>query len=111
MSDNDLSAADLLGNIAAQRRDYDRAVDLYGQSLAISRSIGDKRNVASNLNNLGRIAGERGEVERSRELLDEGLTIVRELGDKVSSNVAAQAKTPSSLLNTPPRWVPHHTRR
>src|SRR5439155_34147 len=57
---------------------------LFEESLALSRSLGDKQGMASMLNNLGIMAHQQGDTSAGRELYEESLAIRRELGDKWS---------------------------
>src|SRR5436190_1597785 len=55
---------------------------LFEESLALSRSLGDKQGTASMLNNLGIMAHQGGDPGEARTLYEESLAIRRELGDK-----------------------------
>ncbi len=74
-----LSAA---GNLAMEQGDYPASRVLHEQSLAIARALGDKRGVASALNNLGIVAEECGDYPTAHDLHTETLAIRRELGDQ-----------------------------
>jgi len=70
----------LLGVIANNQGDYERATDLHQQSLAIRQELGDQRTIANSLNNLGQIAFRQGDYERATDLYQQGLAIRQELG-------------------------------
>jgi predicted ATPase/DNA-binding SARP family transcriptional activator/DNA-binding CsgD family transcriptional regulator len=77
-------AADLLntlGMAVSARGDSERAIQLYEESLALSRKVGDERSVAINLMSLGAQVRSRGDFEKATELLEEGLVLSRELGE------------------------------
>ncbi len=54
------------GVLAHNQADYERAVVLYTESLALQRELGDKRGIADALNNLGTIALDRGDYATLR---------------------------------------------
>ncbi|MBX7041424.1 MAG: tetratricopeptide repeat protein [Ignavibacteria bacterium] len=59
----------------------DKAEDLIGKSLLISRELGNKDDIASGLNNLASVVYEKGDYTKARELIEETLVIDRESGD------------------------------
>ena len=59
------------------------AKKLFGESLSLSRQIGDKTGIGMCLNNLARFASEQGNYEQAQKLYEESLSIWRELGDKL----------------------------
>ena len=67
-------------SVALPRGDYRRAEALYGQALALRRSLGDAEGVAYALNNLGMAAFEQGDLARATGLLGESLRCFRSLG-------------------------------
>jgi predicted ATPase/class 3 adenylate cyclase len=69
------------GMFAQQLGDYRAAVSHYEESLAMRRALGDRRGMASTLNNLGAAALEQGDPARARCLYEESLALVRELDD------------------------------
>jgi DNA-binding NarL/FixJ family response regulator len=71
----------MLGIVVSARGDSERAIQLYKESLALSRKVRDERGVADNLLLLGQEMRFRGDFGKARELLEEGLVIARELGD------------------------------
>jgi predicted ATPase/DNA-binding CsgD family transcriptional regulator len=69
------------GNLARDQGDLVAARSLYEQSLSISRSLGERRSIASSLNNLGNVARDAGDLVIARTLYEESLSIWREIGD------------------------------
>ncbi|HEU5424594.1 MAG TPA: tetratricopeptide repeat protein, partial [Nitrolancea sp.] len=70
-----------LGALAIRQRDYAAADAFYGESLALSRALGDGTGVARALTTLGEVALRRGELARARGLLTESLALKHGLGD------------------------------
>jgi tetratricopeptide (TPR) repeat protein len=70
------------GVLAQSQGDYDRAIRLHEESLALRRALGDRRGIASSLNNLGLIASAREEYARATALMEESLAIGREMEDR-----------------------------
>jgi predicted ATPase/DNA-binding NarL/FixJ family response regulator len=71
----------MLGLVVSEQGDSERAIQLYEESLAFSRKVGDKRGIADNLLLLGIEMRYRGDLGKARELLEEGLVVAREVGD------------------------------
>jgi non-specific serine/threonine protein kinase len=71
-----------LGEVAANRGDFGRAVTLLDESLALRRELGDRQGIAYVLQILGEVACQQGEFGRAAALLEEGLALARELGDR-----------------------------
>jgi non-specific serine/threonine protein kinase len=61
--------------------DHTTAQQYYARSLAVSRSIGDDRAIATALNGLAIIADDRGDLVASKSLYEESLAIRRRIGD------------------------------
>jgi predicted ATPase/class 3 adenylate cyclase len=79
----DVVVADLqnvLGEAARQRGDYEWAVELLEESLALHRGAEDRRGIAWSLGNLANALGDLGDHDRAKELYEEGLALSRELG-------------------------------
>jgi hypothetical protein len=57
---------------------------MYLESLAIFRELGDKRNIATLLNNLGDVARHQKDYAQAASLYAESLTLLREVGERVS---------------------------
>jgi predicted ATPase len=70
------------GVLARDQSDYDRAVTLLEQGLALYRELEDDQAIASSLNILGLVARDRGDYSRAVTLLEEGLTRYTELADR-----------------------------
>jgi predicted ATPase/transcriptional regulator with XRE-family HTH domain len=70
------------GSLTWGRGDYSSALDFYGQSLTLSRELGDRAGMSRALNNLAVVAHDTGDYARSRDLYTESLALKRELGDK-----------------------------
>jgi predicted ATPase/DNA-binding CsgD family transcriptional regulator len=68
------SAHRYLGDTAAARRLFERAMDL-------RRSLGDRRGMSVGLNNLALLALDEGDLARARELFEDALLLKRQLGD------------------------------
>ncbi len=71
------------GTLTFLQCEYEGARDLLEEALALYRTLGDDRGVASVSQMLGSIARERGEYARSEALHEESLSIWRGLGDEV----------------------------
>lgn len=67
----------VLGDLAA-------AQDCYEESLATSRTIGDRLGEAVSLHRLGMIAQNRGELSEAQDFYEKGLEMVRTLGSDVN---------------------------
>ncbi len=67
------------GNLVYELGELDTARQLYEQSLAIRREIGDRNGIASALNNLGMLATGHGDLDQARELLEASLALRREI--------------------------------
>jgi tetratricopeptide (TPR) repeat protein len=68
------------GNYANLRNRYEVAENRYCQALTLSRTIGDKKQIAANLNNLAIIATIQGRYSEAQRFLEESLIVKRELG-------------------------------
>lgn len=67
------------GNLVYELGELQLARDLYEESLALRREIGNRNGIASALNNLGMLATAHGELDDARELLEASLALRREL--------------------------------
>jgi tetratricopeptide (TPR) repeat protein len=72
----------VLGDIARNRGDYDKAEALYNQSLAVRTEIGDRAGMASSWGVLGNIARNRGDYDKAEALYNQCLAVETELGDR-----------------------------
>lgn len=86
-----LSAA---GILAAAQGDFSASNQLFAESLAAARELGDERSIAVSVNALAINARDLGEFSASRERFEESLGLWRELGD-----VLAVARALSNLAN------------
>ncbi|MGH7451195.1 MAG: ATP-binding protein, partial [bacterium] len=77
-----------VGTLLHGSGDYSTARLHLGESLEISRKIGDKQGMATVINNLGWIAAQLGELDAAKELSQESLALHTELGDKRGRAVA-----------------------
>jgi len=71
----------MLGLVMSAWGDPERAIQLYGESLVLSRKVGDERGIADNLLLLGMEMRSRGDLGKARELLEEGMGVGRGVGD------------------------------
>ena len=77
---NALSGA---GVLAESQGDYERAMVLHEEALALRRRMDDRPGIASSLTNLGIIAGDHGDYDRALELHESALAISEEVGDEL----------------------------
>lgn len=70
------------GCLARDRGDYRRAMASHEECLALRRGLGDKRRIASTLNNLANVLADQGNYGAARALHEESLNLYRELGDR-----------------------------
>ena len=68
-------------SLARQRGQFDRAVELGEASRALREQIGDRRGMASSIQNVGLVAEQRGDLARASELYAESRAIFEELDD------------------------------
>jgi predicted ATPase/class 3 adenylate cyclase len=70
----------ILGDVAEQRGDYERAKELFEESRRIFIEAGDEWGVAEAIGGLGNLYYDRGDYERAKKLYEAGLALSRELG-------------------------------
>jgi predicted ATPase/DNA-binding CsgD family transcriptional regulator len=70
----------LLGEAAWLRGDYERASELFEESLGLHREARNNRGVAWSVCSLAVVSGERGDYERAKELYEEGIALSRKMG-------------------------------
>jgi predicted ATPase len=70
------------GRLAVRQGDFGAPGALFEESLAISRELGSKWDIAHSLGGLGWTAYGQGDYGAARALFEESLTIFREIGDK-----------------------------
>ncbi|MCA2716909.1 MAG: tetratricopeptide repeat protein [Microcystis sp. M169S2] len=83
-----------LGNAYYFLGEYQKAIEFYQQSLAITREIGDRRGEAASYNNLGNVYNSLGEYQKAIEFHQQSLAIEREIGDR-----GGEAKSYGNLGN------------
>ena len=71
------------GHVALEREDHGRATELFGESLALSRQLGNRWGLANSVLNLGAVIHGQGDLDRATRLYEEGIDLFREQGDKV----------------------------
>jgi tetratricopeptide (TPR) repeat protein len=64
-----------------EKGDHERAAPFLEEALALSRTIGDKRNTAGTLHNLGEVERQRGNYEQAKALGMESMALWREIED------------------------------
>ena len=65
-----------------EKGDPERAAPFLEEALALSRRIGDKRNIAGTLHNLAEVERQRGNYERAKTLGVQSIALSREMEDK-----------------------------
>ena len=86
------------GHLAHNQGDYVAARALFEESLALWREIGDKRGIATALNDLGWVAWRQGNYAAARTLSAESLALWKDLGERQGMATA--------LTNL--GWLAHH---
>jgi tetratricopeptide (TPR) repeat protein len=76
------------GILAARHGDYDRAVALYEESLALYREIGHRKGTHGPLRELGIVAYYRGDYDEAVRLSEQALAISHEFGSAFGSGLA-----------------------
>jgi len=70
------------------RMELAQAAAFHEASLAVRRSLGDRRGIAISLNSLANVAVDRGDYELARALHEDSLALRRELGDRRGIGIA-----------------------
>ncbi len=88
----------VLGNVALDQEQIDRAMGHYRVAIEIRRRLGNRYGVASVLNNLALCSHARGELDEAEALFTESLSLYREVDDRWSAgsslgNLASLALT------------------
>jgi predicted ATPase/DNA-binding CsgD family transcriptional regulator/Tfp pilus assembly protein PilF len=68
--------------LALRQGDHEYAAAGLQESLAIRLAMGDRRGVATSLNNLGTVADTQGDAVGAESLFGQGLAVFREIGDR-----------------------------
>ncbi len=76
------------GILTEMQNDFDRALALHEEGLAVARASGSKRDVANALNSLGNVASSQGDYARARTLHEEALALRRAVGDRRGVSVS-----------------------
>ena len=71
------------GSLAEAQGDYDQAVNLHDEALALYRSVGDQQGMANTLDGLGQITRDRGDYDQAVRFFDEALAIYRATRDRL----------------------------
>ncbi len=71
-----------LGNVYYSLGEYQKAIEFYQQSLAITREIGDRGGEGKSYGNLGTVYRSLGEYQKAIEFHQQSLAIDREIGDR-----------------------------
>ena len=76
------------GMLAGGQGDYDRAVELYEESLALYKNMGHTKGTSGPLRELGLVAYHQGDYERAVRLSEQALAMSRESGSAFGSGLA-----------------------
>jgi predicted ATPase len=74
--------------VAKERGDLKRAMELFEDGIAVSRERGDSHGVSSALRSLAELAASRGDLERAERLFRESVQLLRDIGDKPCATLA-----------------------
>ncbi len=77
-----------LGQLLQRQSEHDAALPLFGRSLAIWRSLGDREQEARTLNDLGITHHLLGDPDTARSLLEDSIAIARQIGGGVPLRIA-----------------------
>jgi predicted ATPase/class 3 adenylate cyclase len=76
------------GYLAFLQGDYAEARELFEQSLALYKEVGDKWGIATVLTGMGHEANQRGDLKATGDYFEESLAIRKELGDRLGTATA-----------------------
>lgn len=71
----------LLGIIARERREFDKAMEYFERGVVLMRQVGAKTGEANALHNIGVVYGERGENDEALAYIEEALVLLKAHGD------------------------------
>ena len=71
-----------LAVVSYSQGDYERATELYEESMDFLREQGNKHSLAINLNNLAMVVYSQGDLGRAAQLTEEAVALLRELGNR-----------------------------
>ena len=71
-----------IGQIYYSKGDHDKALELSGEALMLSKSLMDKPGESQILRNIGRIYSSKGDEDKALEVFENALVITRDLGNK-----------------------------
>jgi Flp pilus assembly protein TadD len=69
-----------LALVPESRGDYEKATELYEESMDLFREQGDKQGLAHCLNNLAMMVYSHGDLGRAAKLTEESVALLRDLG-------------------------------
>jgi len=75
-------AINMIGVYHKKKGDYEKAIDLYLQSMKISESINNQRGISMSANSLGNLYSDQGDYLQAKFFYQQGLEIDKELGNK-----------------------------
>ena len=81
-------ALSIQGITLAMRGHSSKAVDYYTKALNLFETIGNKKNIASTLNNIGLIYNEKGDLVKAIDYYSRSLKIQEEIGDRSGAAIA-----------------------
>jgi tetratricopeptide (TPR) repeat protein len=70
-----------LGTVAHKQAEWDRAIEMYQQSLETKERVGDVHGMAQTFNNLGLVYADKGEWDRAIEMYQQSLETKERVGD------------------------------
>jgi tetratricopeptide (TPR) repeat protein len=71
-----------MASVITRKGDVKRAIELWEESLALFKRIGDVQGKAATLHNMAVVIAEQGDVERAIGLWEESLALLERIGDK-----------------------------
>ena len=74
------------GNLAVWQREFDQAIQVVEESLAIRQELNDAAGIAIGLRNLGNIYTATGDYQQAAEVYSESLAIAERLNNKLGAS-------------------------